>query len=61
MKRAKVARVKLTRAKEKRAKLARNLLCVLWDKPIKDFCTDFPQERMWVPWEATHQLTKSCN
>ena len=35
-------------------------LCVLWDKAIKDFCTDFPQERMWVPWEATHQLTKSC-
>ena len=36
-------------------------LCVLWDKAIKDFCTDFPQERMWVPWEATHQLTKLCN
>ncbi len=31
-------------------------LCVLWDKAI---CTDFPQERMWVPWEATHQLIKS--
>ena len=34
-------------------------VCVIWDKAIKDFCTDFPQERMWVPWEATHQLIKS--
>ncbi len=34
-------------------------LCVLWDKAIKDFCNDFPHERMWVPWEATHQLIKS--
>ena len=34
-------------------------LCVLWDKAIKDFCTDFPHERMWVPWEATHELIKS--
>ena len=29
------------------------------DKAIKYFCTDFPQETMWVPWEATHQLIKS--
>ncbi len=34
-------------------------LCVNWDKAIKDFCTDFPHDRMWVPWEATHQLIKS--
>ncbi len=34
-------------------------LCVIWDKAIKDFHTDFPQEGMWVPWEATHQLIKS--
>ena len=34
-------------------------VCVIWDKAIKDFCTDFHQERMWVPWEATHQLIKS--
>ena len=34
-------------------------LCVIWDTAIKDFCTDFPQERMWVPWEATHQLIRS--
>ena len=33
-------------------------VCMLWDKAIKDFCTDFPQERIWVPWEATHQLIK---
>ena len=34
-------------------------LCVIWGKAIKDFCTDFHQERMWVPWETTHQLIKS--